>query len=70
VAAALGVELRERLILYGMLTEPDGADAIGVAVALQAPGREAVVPLLVRGSLALGAPAEVELHDWEFGGRR
>src|SRR5262245_34985635 len=37
--AALGVELRERLIVYGTLTEPESGEAVGVAFALQAPGR-------------------------------
>src|SRR5262245_6884939 len=36
---ALGAALRGRLIVYGSLLEPDGGDAIGVAVALEAPGR-------------------------------
>ena len=68
--AALGVELRERLIVYGTLSEPDGAHAIGVAVALQAPGKDAVVPLLRNGATVLDAFSSVEVHDWEFGGRR
>jgi len=60
-------ELRERLILYGTLAEPDSADVIGVALALQAPSREAVVPLLESG---LDAFPGMEVHHWEFGGRR
>jgi uncharacterized protein YciI len=68
--SALGAELRERLIVYGTLTEPDGANVIGVAVALQAPGRDAVLPLLRNGSAGLDAFPRVEVHDWEFGGRR
>jgi hypothetical protein len=67
---ALGAELRQRLILYGTLTDPGGTDAIGVAVALQAPGKDAVVPLLRNGATALDAFPGVEVHDWEFGGRR
>src|SRR5262245_21848621 len=46
VSASLGPELRERTIVYGTFAEPDGTDVIGVAVALQAPGKNAVVPLL------------------------
>src|SRR5438477_7287202 len=34
-AAALGAELRERLIVYGALTEPEGGEMVGVAFALQ-----------------------------------
>jgi uncharacterized protein YciI len=69
-SAALGAELRERLIVYGTLTEPDGPDVIGVAVALQAQNKDAVVPLLRNGAIVLDAFPRVEVHDWEFGGRR
>jgi uncharacterized protein len=53
---------RERLIVYGELLTPDGARPAGAALALQAPTREAVDSLL--------PVAELEVHDWEFGGRR
>ena len=66
---ALGEELRERLILYGTLTEPDDADVIGVALVVQAPGRDAVVQLLESEPTLLDATG-IEVHDWEFGGRR
>jgi uncharacterized protein len=69
VSASLGPELRDRTIVYGTLTEPDGAAVIGVAVALQAPGETAVVPLLKRDAV-LAAFTVVEVHHWEFGGRR
>jgi uncharacterized protein len=69
-SAAIGAELRERLIVYGALSEPDGADVIGVAVALQAPGKNAVVPLLRNRATVLDAFFNVEVHDWELGGRR
>jgi hypothetical protein len=68
--AALGGELRERLILYGALTEPESGEMIGVALALQAAGRNAVDALLGDGAAALDAFPIVEVHDWEFGGRR
>src|SRR5262245_20490197 len=68
-SASLGAELRERLIVYGALTEPDGPDAVGIAVALQAPGRDEVVPLLRNAQLVDGFPG-IEVHDWEFGGHR
>ena len=68
--ASLRAELCERLILYGALTEPESGEMIGVALALQAPGRDAVEELLRDEAAALDAFPSVELHDWEFGGRR
>jgi uncharacterized protein YciI len=64
---ALGAELSERLIVYGALTEPESGEVVGVALALQAPDRNSAMALL-----RAGAPGfeNVELHDWEFGGRR
>ena len=58
----------ERLVLYGALTTLDGADPIGVALILQAPDRQAVHALLER--MGLGAFSDLEIHNWEFGGRR
>ena len=53
---------RERLIVHGELLTPDGARPAGAVLALQAPTREAVDSLI---------PVEgLEVHDWEFGGRR
>jgi uncharacterized protein len=69
VSVPSGAELRERLIVYGTLTEPDGTDVIGIAVALHAPDRDAVVQLLQSGAL-LDAFPSIDVHDWEFGGRR
>jgi uncharacterized protein len=66
----LPAALRERLILYGALTTLDGADPAGVALALQAPDREAVEGLIEDERTGLGAYSEVEIHNWEFGGRR
>jgi uncharacterized protein YciI len=66
--AELGAELRERLILYGTLTEPERTEPVGVALALHAPDREAVGALV--SDAALDAFPTVEVHDWEFGGRR
>jgi uncharacterized protein len=48
---------RERLIVHGELLEP-----AGVVLALEAPTREAAAELL--------GGRDVEIHDWEFGGRR
>jgi hypothetical protein len=67
--ATLPAELLERLILYGALTTLDGAEPVGVALALQAPDREAVDALIEDERTGLGA-SEIEVHNWEFGGRR
>lgn len=64
----LSAELRERLIVYGALTTLDGKQA-GVALAVQAPDRQAVDRLLAESRLGLGTAA-IEIQDWEFGGRR
>ncbi len=69
-AEALPTELRERLILYGGLTTLDGGEPVGVALALQAPDREAVNGLIQKQRTGLGPFSDVEVHDWEFGGRR
>ncbi len=69
-AETLPAELRERLILYGALTTLDGDEPVGVALALQAPDRDAVDALIEGERSGLGAFSDVEVHDWEFGGRR
>jgi hypothetical protein len=69
-ADSLPEELLARLILYGALTTLDGAEPVGVALALQAPDREAVDALIEDERTGLGAFSEVEVHNWEFGGRR
>ena len=69
-AETLPAELRERLILYGALTTLDDDEPVGVALALQPPGREAVDVLTEDDRTGLGAFSEVEVHNWEFGGRR
>ena len=58
------------MILYGALTTLDGGEPVGLALALQAPDREAVDALMAASETRLGALSEVEIHDWEFGGRR
>jgi uncharacterized protein YciI len=68
-APNLPTELLERLIVYGALRTLDGAEPAGVALALQAPDREAVDWLVDDERTGLAA-FEVEIHDWEFGGRR
>jgi uncharacterized protein len=69
-AETLPAELLERLILYGALTTLDGGEPGGVALAIQAPDREAVDALMEDERTGLGAFPEVEIHNWEFGGRR
>jgi hypothetical protein len=59
----ISTEVRERLLLYGALTALDDASKIGAAVLAQAPHSEPVGALL-------GAFSEIEIHDWERGGRR
>ena len=66
---SLAPELRERLILYGALATLDDAEPDGVALAVQAPERDAVARLLEEGGCTDVFP-EIEIHDWEFGGRR
>jgi uncharacterized protein len=55
---------RERLIVHGELFTADGARPAGVVWALQAPTRDAVEALVGSGR------DDVEILDWEFGGRR
>ena len=62
--------LRERLIVHGELLTPDDARPAGVALALQAPTREAVDVLLRDGRTGLEEHFELQILDWEFGGRR
>jgi len=67
---SLSAELCQRLILYGALTRLDDDRLVGVALALQAADREALDALLEDDRLGLGAAPELEVHNWEFGGRR
>jgi uncharacterized protein len=67
---SLPPELRERLILYGVLTRLDDASLIGVALAVQAGDRKAVDALLADDRVGLEPGTDIEIHDWEFGGRR
>jgi hypothetical protein len=68
--SGLGEELRERLIVYGRLAEPGSMETVGVAVALQARDKDAALALLRDEAPGLDAFPSVEVHDWEFGGRR
>ncbi|WP_086801786.1 YciI family protein [Streptomyces caniscabiei] len=56
---------RDELIAYGPLLSDDGATWLGTAVLLRAPDPDAA-----RAVLTAGRYADIEVHDWEFGGRR
>jgi hypothetical protein len=66
----LPASLLERLILYGALTTLDGGEPAGVALAVQSPDREAVNALMEDERIGLHVFSQVDVHDWEFGGRR
>ncbi|MEV6636319.1 YciI family protein [Actinoplanes sp. NPDC051470] len=55
----------ERLIAYGPLLSDDGAAWLGTAALIQAPG-----PAAARAILTPGRYAGIEVHNWQFGGRR
>ncbi len=61
---------RERLIVHGELFTPDEVVRAGMVLALQAPTRAAVDGLLRGGLAGADHRFDVEIHDWEFGGRR
>ncbi|MCC9705697.1 YciI family protein [Streptomyces sp. MNU76] len=56
---------RDDLIAYGPLLSDDGTAWLGTAVLLRAPD-----PDSARAVLTADRYATVEVHDWEFGGRR
>jgi uncharacterized protein YciI len=56
---------REALIAYGPLLSDDGAAWLGTAAVVRAPN-----PAAARAVLTPGRYAEIEVHNWEFGGRR
>ena len=61
--------LRDLLVVYGALGTLDDRPA-GVALAVQVASRGALEALLADPSLGLSGFGTVEVHDWEFGGRR
>ena len=67
---SLSTKLREQLIVYGALGTLDDATLVGIAVAVQAQDRQAVETLLEQGRARVTAFPSIEIHDWEFGGRR
>ncbi|EPH44727.1 YciI family protein [Streptomyces aurantiacus] len=56
---------KDELIAYGPLLSDDGATWLGTAVLLRAPD-----PAAARSVLVPERYADIEVHDWEFGGRR
>jgi uncharacterized protein len=67
---SLSTELRKQLIVYGALRTLDDAELVGFALAVEARDRQAVDTLLDQGRAGLTACTSIEIHDWEFGGRR
>ncbi|MFK0171641.1 YciI family protein [Streptomyces sp. NPDC090306] len=55
---------RDDLIAYGPLLSDDGATWLGTAVLLRAPD-----PYAARAILTSARYADVEVHNWQFGGR-
>ncbi len=70
MAERLPAALLARLVLYGALSTLDAGEPVGVALAIQAPDRGAVGTLMEDHRTELGRFDELEVHDWEFGGRR
>lgn len=65
-AAGLALPLdREELVAYGPLLSDDGDTWLGTAVLLRATDADAA-----RAVLTADRYADIEVHDWEFGGRR
>ncbi|MGW4050151.1 YciI family protein [Streptomyces sp. NPDC004779] len=56
---------RDELVAYGPLLSDDGATWLGTVVLLRAPD-----PDMARAVLTADRYADIEVHDWEFGGRR
>jgi uncharacterized protein YciI len=69
-AKSLSTALRKQLVVYGALRSLDDAALVGVGLAVQARDRQAVHALLEEGRAGLTAFPSIEIHDWEFGGRR
>jgi uncharacterized protein YciI len=55
---------RDELIAYGPLLSDDGVTWLGTAVLVRAPD-----PGTARAILTQGRYADIEVHDWAFGGR-
>ncbi|NUW34040.1 hypothetical protein HTZ77_21760 [Nonomuraea sp. SMC257] len=60
-----GLDGLDGLIAYGPLLSDDGATWLGTALLVRAPG-----PDEARAVLTADRYADIEVHDWAFGGRR
>jgi uncharacterized protein YciI len=56
---------RDDLIAYGPLLSDDGTTWLGTAALVRAPD-----PVTARAVLTSERYADIEVHDWQFGGRR
>ncbi|MFF1476788.1 YciI family protein [Streptomyces sp. NPDC058301] len=56
---------RDDLIAYGPLLSDDGAAWVGTAALVRAPDVDSARTVLTRDRYA-----DIEVHDWQFGGRR
>ncbi|MET8156636.1 YciI family protein [Sphaerisporangium sp. NPDC005289] len=56
---------QDELIAYGPLLSDDGTTWLGTALLIRAPDPEAA-----RAVLTSDRYADIEVHDWQFGGRR
>jgi uncharacterized protein YciI len=63
-ADLVGPPNQDELIAYGPLLSDDGASWLGTAALIQASG-----PDQARAVLAADRYADIEVHDWQFGGR-
>ncbi|MCX4775820.1 YciI family protein [Streptomyces sp. NBC_01264] len=61
---AVPAEHRDELIAYGPLLSDDGATWLGTAALLRAPDPDAAGAVLSRDRYA-----NIEVHNWQFGGR-
>jgi uncharacterized protein len=61
----------EHTIAYGPLLSDDGRAWVGDAVLIEQAARAAVDAMIASAPIArAGLYADLEVHDWEFGGRR
>jgi uncharacterized protein len=61
----------DRLIERGPLLSDDGLEWVGSAMLVEVPGRAAVEEMLAdEPYVEAGLYEKIEIHDWQFGGRR
>jgi uncharacterized protein YciI len=65
----LAPKWRDVLVVYGELSTVEG-EPDGVAVAVQVESRDQLDTLLAEPGAGLAGHRQLEVHDWEFGGRR